>query len=341
MAAIGDRPSLPPQRRTFEDPPPTARIPKGLAVSKPIFHRFREATYSAWGFTKMAVGVAGDKVSFLFFRVFEWVRPTLGPRVENVFLRIREIWRGVRERWQRDKIRQEMRILRQENRELRTRVRVLTPENQELRRTLSQLEEELTQSRNGADAQVQGLLKQQQNIQDSEQAVVDQRTLLTQRNQQLTGQIEQLTQELTKAQQASAQAEQNTKEAEQRLAQMGRSALDAHDRDVRDAGLQPLLQKISEKLNQLPQDQLKGALDCELDQLLPLLLQQIVETQSKLSPTKGHLPPHHPALVSLESLDRILLDLTSLFTRVSAGFKWHSNFRNPLDQWIQSCSVKS
>ena len=108
--------------REIPNRPINAERARSTEGTKGVCRRIQEAACWVWEASKIGFQTTWDKASFVFFRVFEWVHPMLGPRLENVFLRVSNIWTSIRTAWKEKAVQEEIDALRLENQGLRLRV---------------------------------------------------------------------------------------------------------------------------------------------------------------------------------------------------------------------------
>lgn len=347
VAVEGLGQAMPQQAPQVQSNPQDLRVTQ---VSKPIFQRVKETLSSAWSATVIGVKAAGDKISFVFFRVLEWIHPSLGPKVENVFLRIGNVFRSIKGAWRQEEIRKEMEHLRVENHDFRAQVQRLSgtaEQNERLKLDLSQLQGEnglirqtysfLEQEKAGQDQRYQAILRQQDHIRDRESAVVRQRDMIVGQNAQLQKEKEELTVQRTKAVQALTLALAMSGSTWQQLDAAQQEVADLRRQMESNRAMTELLDPIVRACDQVRQVGQKTEIDDNLEKLIPFLLQQIRDTRTRLSTAKETLllaHPHSSAQVPLQSLERILAAVVESLEKIPQALKLHAHWQESVGQLL-------
>lgn len=352
MAAVGalQQIHVPPQAVAIDVHLQDQRVAE---VSKGIFARAKETAVRIWQATIIGFQVAGDKISFVFFRVLEWIHPSLGPKIENVFLRVTNIWQAIKDAWRQEEVRKQIADLQVQNHELQVRTRdyeqIVFQKGQltEERDRFQQENQALLHAKNFAEDALRIARQQEQNIIGREQAVVQYRDVVVLKNQQLDQANQQLIRERDEAKQALAVFLAGNQNLLQQLAAAKQQILDLQQLipDQREMG-----QQFAVVANALGKVQRYGKteLDDGLEGLLPLLRAQIALAYAKLDELTKHRPnplkpqemlpplvePLSPTGIALGSFRRIMGMVEGYITQVTTVMQLHGNFQQPVNRLL-------
>jgi len=298
---------------------------------KPVFQRLKEFLSRVWSSVCIGFDAAFQKGAFVLLQVLNYVHPSLGPKIENVFLRVCEVVRAVKDAWRQEETRKHIQALETQNRDLQVRVQLLNGfkdqhdqlmlENGQLRTQYNQLEEahrHLQQS-----AQADHLLGS--STAQREQAVATQRDLLTARNARLEQERQTLSQERDRAIQSLREKEQELAQLQQKMARMDIQIKQAEQ-------IQKTLAELS-RANAAPSGQ-KTGLDHAFETLIPPLIAQMEEALNRLQIAKQNLPPEHSAVIPLQTFERILPQLIGDLNKVLCTLPLHSSWKNPINRLL-------
>ncbi len=302
---------------------------------KPLFQRVKELILRIWAAVLMGIEAIGGKAGFAFFRFLEWVNPTWGPRLESAALRLQNVWQATKAAWKQEETHRAIERIVGENRDLRYEIENLAQVAQqceEQREKADRLQREKGLLEQRLDAQA----AQQHNIIGREQAVVQDRDVLVARCEELEAQKADL--------QIQLKEKSELYEALVKLHANLSGELQNAAQTIRDLQQQKeLSEQMKQNIAQVGAALAKiepGAgsqLDLELNQLLPLLLQQITTAQEKLALAKENIQEHSSADIALCSLERILKELKASLEGIPQMFQMHSGWQNPLRAlWVEA-----
>lgn len=302
-------------------------------ASQGVFGRAQEFAGRAWGFVTIGFNAAFDKVTFLFFRVFNFIFPSLGPTVENAFLRVCNIWQSIKDAWHQEEIRKEMDQLRIQNHEMQVKTRdydYLVEKNGQLTEERNRLEmnhRELVHAKDLAEKLIRIAVEQEANLVGREQHADRYRNIVVLKNQELEQTVVRIKQERDLAQRNYSQTLRNNQDLQLKLAQAQQAV---HDLQVQMPNHQALLNRLDQlakSAQSIPQTGRRTELDDGLANLLPLLLEQIDEAQNHLDQAKDALPQgSNAAKVALQSFERILGEIKDYLERIPQTLKLHANW---------------
>lgn len=337
MAAVGALQNVPLQPVAIEVQP-NPQDQRVEEATRSIFDRAKETVSRAWSATVIGFHTAFDKVSFVFFRVLEWVHPSLGPKIENVFLRVGNIWQSIKEAWRQEEIRKEMDHLKVQNHELQVKTRDydrFVEQNGQLtveRDKLARENRELLQAKSFAEEFIRGAAQQEQNLLRREGVVVQYRDVVVLKNQQLQQENAQLIQERDQARQAMALHQAANQDLQARLLQAQQQAADLQLQMPNYQALRDQLELIGKAAQQVHRFGQKNELDDGIEGLLPLMRQQIELAKEKLTQAKQGIPAHSPAAIALQSFERIMNEVVGYLDRVPQALQLHANWQQPVDR---------
>lgn len=342
MSAIGTIHRTAPLEAQFQ---PSVQESRVTVVTKPIFQRMKETISSIWTATVIGVRASLDKVSFIFFRALEWIHPSLGPKIENVYLRLGNIFQAVRDAWKEEETRKKFDELRTENRDLRVKVQLLSgmsEQNEHLKLDINHLRGEnerltqanrlLEQAKVIFEQRAQGLVQQQANIIEQEQAVAQHRDIAVAQNAKLEQEKQELINQRNTAAQALILAMATNKETQNQLSQLRQESTDLRSQLQNNQALGENIQRIAQACDKVRRIGEKTELDDDLENLIPLLLDQIEAARSKLQIAKQNLPAHSSAEIAFKSFERILSEVVKSLQRVPQALKLHAHWQQPVNQ---------
>lgn len=333
MAAIGRVQAQPAQNIAFAVPQDT-RVNE---AAQGTFQRTKQTLIRAWHATVTGIKIAGGKISFVFFRALEWVNPQWSLRAEVIFLRISSVFQGIKDAWRQQEIQKEIDGLKKQNIDLQQKVHQLD--------RVTEKNTYLEQTKRVDDQRIHALVQQQEQMVQREEAVVRDRDLVLQekdlyvvKTKQLQKENEELVQQrnaalaaLTVALAGKNQLQQQFNQLQEELtAAQQELALKQNTRELNDH-----VAHIATLCKMLPRGPLTS-LDRDLEQMLPLLRQQMDTARESLTRAKQNLPEESSAHAPLQSLDRILNQLIHCLERVPQTFQLHSNWKQPINVLLEA-----
>ncbi len=306
------------------------RVPQ---ASKPVFDRAKEFCSRAWSATVTGVKKGSDAISLLFFRILNWVHPSLGAKAEIIFLRVSNIWASIKEAWRQQEIRKKINDLTTENRALHATVQQLSTvseENNKLRLENSRLApfEQLAATH---EKLAQSLTRNQTNITDREAAVVRQRDLIIQQNEALKKELDALTTQRNTSASAMALTLVRDTALQTECARLQQELTVLRSQMQNSRELDQRLGSIAAGCAQLPQrsPQQQTALDHEIRELIPVLRQRIAGAREQFRHCQSHFPGDASAQIPFRTLDDVLEQLDEYLERVQQALHLHSLFPRP------------
>jgi hypothetical protein len=284
---------------------------------------------------------AFDKITFLFFRVFNFIFPSLGPTVENACLRISNIWQSIKEAWQQEEIRKEMDQLRIQNHELQVKTRdydYLAQKNGQLTLERDQLEmnrRELIQAKEVAENLIRNTLQQEANLIGRERHADQYRNIVVLKNQELELKLAQIEHDRDLAHQNFNVILAANQELSLKFAESQQMIEDLRARLPNQEALIERLDLLAKAAQRLPQTGSRSELDDGLDNLLPFLMQQIDQANENLQKAREFLPVGSTAAkVALQSFERIIGEIKDYLARIPQSLRLHANWNRSVRQLI-------
>ena len=77
-------------------------------VAKTLWQRTKDAAAWTWNAIVVGVKAAGEKISFVAFRILNWIHPSIGPQIEIFYLRVMGIIDSVRNGWKQEEMKQQV-----------------------------------------------------------------------------------------------------------------------------------------------------------------------------------------------------------------------------------------
>lgn len=359
MAAVGaiQQIQIPLQAVAVDVRPQDQRV---VEASKGIFERAKETAVRIWHATVTAIQVAGDKISFVVFRVLEWVHPALGPKIENVWLRVSNIWEAIKQGWKEEETRKQIENLQVQNHELQVKTRdydEIVFQNRQLtgeRDRLQQDHQALFLAKNFAEEALRIAREQAHNIIGREQEVVQYRDIVVLKNQQLeqaNQQLEQANQELVRekneATQALARFLAENRNLLQQLAAAQQELLDVQQLLPNQREMNEKFALVADAVQRVPQLG-QTELNDLLEELLPLLRGQMAQANARLDtltqPRQNPLNPDEmlpplvepfsPTAIVLGSFRRIMQTIDEHIARIPNAMRLHGQFQHPVHQLL-------
>jgi len=307
-------------------------------ATKGVFQRVKETATRVWNATVIGFQVAGDKISFVAFRVLEWIHPTLGPRIENAWLRVTNIWQAVRDAWKQEEVRKEMDHLRLQNHELQVKTRdydQIVERNGVLiqERDRMQIDSQgLIQAKNFAEESLRLAYQQEHNIVGREEAVVQYRNVVVLKNKELEAANHQLKRERDEAKQALDKFLAGNQDLQQQLIQAQQQIADLSVLLPQNLEMRAQLALVVQSIHEVPRFGQKTELDLRLEGLLPKLQGQLDLAFQRLEAAKQALPIGGQAAAAVSSLQRVLTGINGFINEVPQAFARHANWEEPVNR---------
>ncbi|MGB7978067.1 MAG: hypothetical protein WCF19_02775 [Chlamydiales bacterium] len=232
-------------------------------------------------------------LGLLAFRVLEWIHPSLGPRVENVFLRVCGVWQSLKEGWSQQENRRTVEALalqianiqfkEGDYDRIQTECAQLRQENQQCRQACARAEEARSKA-----------VLQEKNVVQSETAVAEYRDLVVGENRGLKQQLEDAKQQLGALNKQLHQVLEQNKGLQSELSQAQQAA--------KDFEVQLTQQKAIKKTE-------SGQKNGSGEGLGQILVEQMKTAMNRLEIAQKTVPQDSLAAVPIGSLQRILTDL--------------------------------
>jgi hypothetical protein len=354
MAAVGalQHTQLPPQAVAIDVQPNPQDQRVVEAASHGFFAGAKETLSRVWSATVIGFQVAGDKISFVFFRILEWIHPSLGPRVEVAFLRITNIWQAIKDAWKAEETRKQMEDLSVQNLELTNRVRdyeQIVIQNGQLTDDRNRLQQDnlnLLQAKNFAEEALRQARQQEQNILGREEAVVQYRDIVVLKNQRLEEEKAQLIRERDEAQQALAPFLAGNQQLREQLAEAQQQIADLQLQIPQQREMQQQFAVVADAIGKVQRIG-PGAVDHALDGLLSLLNEHLPKAHEKLDyvllPRRNAdneiigpplVEPTSTAGIALQSFRRIVTSLQDYTGQVALAMQVHGNYQAPVNRLL-------
>lgn len=293
--------------------------------SKGAWETTKEVVGRAWNAFLIGLQAGWDKLTFIFFRVLEWIHPSLGPRFENIFLRISNVWQSIKEAWRSEEARRELDQLRIQNQQMQERAanydRIFDEHAQ-----LSEQNQRLIHDN-------QWMTEQARNLLEREQAGVDSRNILFAQNRQMEGERETLIRQRNEAVSERDRFFANIGQLNHQLAAAQQQVRDLESQTENRQELDANLAHIAQACDQIHSFGSQTALSNGLNELLPLLLDQLQQAQTRIAESKDVLRGTS-AEIAVQSVERILNEMRSYFTRVPEALRLHENWNHHIGQLV-------
>ena len=226
-------------------------------------------------------------LSFVAFRVLEWVHPFLGPRLENVFLRIKGVWQGILNTWKQERDLNCIQDLQVSHYELQQKV----GNQAQLTQAMTLLKEENRQ-----------LLQEREATQKREQAIEGVRGILL---KQIEG-LKQGNQQLLDQNKSLADVQIQNQALIKNLQNEGQAALDFRLVSANLTEMHTVLSSLAKALLDESRMGHQTNLDSTYEKFFSLCLQQIEQAETSLQSVQALLPKDSTIDVALLSFGRIL-----------------------------------
>ncbi len=340
MAAVGviQQIQRPPQPVEI-DIQPNAQGQRVSEASRGIFDRMKETAVRIWTATVIGFSAAGDKISFVFFRALEWIHPSLGPKLEVVFLRVTNIWQSIKDAWKAEEIRKQIEDLSVQNHELQARMRdydQVLMQNGQLtweRNHFQQESHAFLQAKNFAEEALRLAQRQEGNIIAREGALGEQRDIVLLKNERLEQENQVLTRQRDEARQALVPFLEGNQQLQAQLAAAQRQVLDLQQMLPSHQEMNAQFALVADAIGKVPRFGRTG-LDGGLETLLPLLNGQIAQAKEKLHLAKATVQPNSPAAIALQSFERIMGVVEAYLGQVTAAMQLHGHYQDPVDRLL-------
>lgn len=311
---------------------PNPQDQRVVEASKGIFETVKATSVRVWEATVIGISAAGDKISFVFFRVLEWIHPSLGPKIEVVFLRITNIWQAIKDAWKAEETRKQIEDLSVDNLELRQRTRdydqILLERNQ-----FQQSNHALLAAKNFAEEALRLAQQQEQNIVGREQAVIEYRDIVVLKNQRLEQENLELTRQRDEARQALTPFLEGNQQLRDELAAVQQQVLDLQQQIPAHQEMQQQFAIVAQAIGKVQRIG-RTEIDDGLDALLPLLSAQILQAKDKLNQVRATVVPYSPTAIALQSFERIMGTVETYLGQVTAAMQLHGNYHQPVNRLI-------
>ena len=322
---------LPPQAVAI-DIQPNPQDQRVVEASKGIFETVKATSVRIWEATVIGISAAGDKISFVFFRVLEWIHPSLGPKIEVVFLRITNIWQAIKDAWKAEEIRRQIEDLSVQNLELRQRTRdydqVLLERNK-----FQQGNHALLAAKNFAEEALRLAQQQEANIVGRERAVVEYRDIVVLKNQRLEEENLDLIRQRDEARQELLPFLAGNQQLRDELEAAQQQVLDLQQQLPAHQQMQEQFAIVAQAIGKVQRFG-RTEIDDGLETLLPLLSGQILQAKEKLNQVRATVAPNSPTAIALQSFERIMGTVETYLGQVTEAMQLHGNYQQPVNRLL-------